>query len=171
MAGHNTLKMTNLIVLYEDLGFKDIRSYIQSGNVIFLCNNSDKASDLEVKIENGVKERFGYSTSVFIRNVAELKSISVNNPFINETNFDPAKLAIIFLSQEANIDQINKVINIDYPPDKFKIAGKEIYVYCPDGFGRTRLYTNFFEKKMGVIATARNLKTVNAILQLAESQL
>ncbi len=171
MAGHNSLKMNDLVVMYEDLGFKNVKTYIQSGNVIFLCNNSDIVSDIAAKIEKGISEIFSYRTSVLIRNVAELKSIFVNNPFINEENFDPAKLLVILISYEATIEQIKKVINIDYPPDKFKIAGREIYVYCPNGFGKSKLYTNFFEKKMGVTGTARNWKTIAAILQMAENQI
>ena len=77
-------------------------------------------------------------------------------------------MAVIFLHEEVTEEQIQKVINIDYPPDKFKISGREIFIYCPNGFGRTKLYTNFFEKKMGVTGTARNWKTITTILQIAE---
>ncbi len=171
MTGHNSLKMNDLSLLYEEMGFENVKTYIQSGNVIFSCKNSDKVTDIATRIELKINEKFGYSTSVFVRNIPELKSILVKNPFNNEDNFDPAKLLVILLSYEATIEQINKVINISYPPDKFKVSGREIYVYCPNGFGTSKLYTNFFEKKMGVTATARNWRTINAILQMAENQL
>ena len=67
--------------------------------------------------------------------------------------------------------QIQKVINIDYPPDKFKIIGSEIFIYCPNGFGKTRLYTNFFEKKMRIKGTGRNWKTITTILNIAEKKI
>ena len=72
-------------------------------------------------------------------------------------------MAVIFLHEEPSGIQLQKVENIDYPPDKFRIIGKEIFIYCPNGFGRTKLYTNFFEKKMGVTGTARNWKTITTI--------
>jgi uncharacterized protein (DUF1697 family) len=56
---------------------------------------------------------------------------------------------------------------IDYPPDKFQISGNEIYIWCPDGFGKTKLYTNFFENKMKVKGTARNWKTITSLLEIA----
>ena len=81
------------------------------------------------------------------------------------------KWLLFFLHEEPSDAQIQKVSGVSYPPDKFKITGTEIYIYCPNGFGRTKLYTNFFEQKMGVTGTARNWKTITAILQMAENQI
>jgi uncharacterized protein (DUF1697 family) len=78
-------------------------------------------------------------------------------------------MAVIFLHEEATISQIRKVIDIEYPPDKFQIIGREIYIFCPNGFGKTKLYTNFFENKMGVTGTARNWKTITKLLEIAEN--
>jgi uncharacterized protein (DUF1697 family) len=105
-----------------------------------------------------------------IRTNSELRDLFSSNPFLGETNFDPSKMAVIFLLDAPSQTQIQKVADINYPPDKFKIIGKEIFIYCPNGFGRTRLYTNFFEKKMGVIGTARNWKTITTILNIAEKK-
>ena len=86
------------------------------------------------------------------------------------TNFDPSKMAVLLLHESPAEAQILKVKDVDYPPDKFKIIEKEIFIYCPNGFGRTKLYTNFFEKKMGVTGTARNWNTITTILGLAVKQ-
>jgi uncharacterized protein (DUF1697 family) len=75
-------------------------------------------------------------------------------------------MAVIFLHETPSEIQIEKVSNINYPPDKFQIIGSEIFIYCPNGFGKTKLYTNFFEKKMGVTGTARNWKTITTILHM-----
>jgi len=90
-----------------------------------------------------------------------------DNPFFDEMNFNPSRLAVIFLHEMPSGEQIEKVKNVDYPPDKFKIIGKEIFIYCPNGFGKTKLYTNFFENKMKVTGTARNWKTINNLLEIA----
>ncbi len=67
------------------------------------------------------------------------------------------------------MSQILKVQDVDFPPDRFKIIGEEIHIYCPNGFGKTKLYTNFFEKKMGVTGTARNWKTVTTLINMARN--
>jgi uncharacterized protein (DUF1697 family) len=105
-----------------------------------------------------------------IRTVEEMRKLISANPFIAQENFESSKMAVMLLYEKTTKAQIQKVIDIDYPPDKFKIIGKEIFIYCPNGFGRTKLYTNFFEKKMGVTGTARNWKTITTILQIAEKR-
>jgi uncharacterized protein (DUF1697 family) len=168
MTGHNPIKMTDLSALYKELGFTDAKTYIQSGNVIFSSEDESGLSDIAIRIEKAIYERFTHTVPVMIRTIEEVRSIISVNPFLDEENFEPSKMAVIFLCEKATEDQINKVVNIDYPPDKYKISGKEIFIYCPNGFGRTKLYTNFFEKKMGVTGTARNWKTITTILNIAE---
>lgn len=126
---------------------------------------------LSVKIETAIFNRFNYAIPVLIRTVQELSDLFSSNPFFEEPNFDPSKMAVIFLHEAPSDAQIQKVAHIDYPPDKFKIIEREIFIYCPNGFGRTKLYTNFFEKKMGVIATARNWRTITTILNIAEKKI
>jgi uncharacterized protein (DUF1697 family) len=98
-----------------------------------------------------------------------VKKLFASNPYLDIQNFDPSKMAVIFLHEIVSESQSEKMININYPPDKFQITDREIYIYCPNGFGRTKLYTNFFENKMGVTGTARNWKTITTILSMAET--
>jgi len=170
MTGHNSIKMTDLSALYKNLGFSDPETYIQSGNVIFSSVNELAVPDIAFKIEKAILERFEYYVPVMIRTVEEMGKLLSVNPFLDEENFEPSKMAVILLYENPSEAQIQKVINIEYPPDKFKISGSEIFIYCPNGFGRTKLYTNFFEKKMGVTGTARNWKTVTTILNIAEKR-
>ena len=171
MTGHNSLKMTELASLYRDLGFIDPETYIQSGNVIFAADKKIKVQDIARSVEAAIHKEFGYDIPVMIRTITEMGSILSSNPFLTEVNFDPAKMAVIFLHETPSESQIEKVADVDYPPDKFRIIGNEIYTYCPDGFGRTKIYTNFFEKKMKVTGTARNWKTITALLNLAGKRL
>jgi uncharacterized protein (DUF1697 family) len=166
MTGHNSIKMTDLSSLYINLGFTDVKTFIQSGNVIFTNTGKKSSSALSSAIEQGILEKFNYIVPVMIRTSQELSDLFSVNPFFDEIGFNPAKMAVIFLHEEPSADQIKKVKEVDYPPDKFKISGKEIFIYCPNGFGKTKLYTNFFEKKMGVVGTARNWKTITTILGL-----
>jgi uncharacterized protein (DUF1697 family) len=170
MTGHNSIKMTDLSTLFITLGLKDAKTYIQSGNIIFSDTGDILTSDLVGKTEQAILKRFNYTVPVMIRTDKELNDLISSNPFLGEADFDPSKLAVIFLHEEPSETQIRKVANIDYPPDKFKIKGREIFIYCPNGFGRTKIYTNFFERKMGVIGTARNWKTVTTILNIAKKK-
>jgi uncharacterized protein (DUF1697 family) len=170
MTGHNSMKMNDLADLYRKIGYADAETFIQSGNVIFSRTDASPEYDIGLKIEKAILEKFNYTVPAMVRTVPEIKNLFSSNPFLNEEGFDPAKMAVIFLHKETTDAQIQKVINIDYPPDKFKILGKEIFIYCPNGFGRTKIYTNFFEKKMGVIGTGRNWKTITTILNMAENR-
>lgn len=171
MTGHNSLKMTDLADLYRKLGFKNAETYIQSGNVIFSSDDGSNESELGLKIEKGILEKFNYIVPVMIRTNKELSVLFSSNPFLNEPGFDPSKMAVIFLHEEPSENQLQKVVNIEYPPDKFKIIGREIFIYCPNGFGKTKIYTNFFEKKIGVSGTGRNWKTITTLLGIAEKKI
>ena len=170
MAGHYPVKMADLSALYKSLGFNDAETYIQSGNVIFSYEGDSQTADIAGRIESAILRRFSYNVPVMIRTTEELKKILASNPFQAEHNFDPSKMIAIILYEKPGEEQLNKMKGIDYPPDKYEITGNEIFVYCPNGFGRTKLYTNFFEKKLGVIGTARNWKTITALLQLAKNR-
>jgi uncharacterized protein (DUF1697 family) len=169
MTGHNSIKMTDLAALYRNLGFFSAETYIQSGNVIFKSDLDSPVSDIALTIERAILNRFIYNIPVMIRTVSEMREIISSNPFLSKEKFDPSKMAVIFLHEKVSLAQIQKVSDVDYPPDKFKIIGKEIFTFCPNGFGRTRLYTNFFEQKMGVTGTARNWKTITTIFKIAEN--
>ncbi len=169
MAGHNLIRMTELADMYIGMGFKDVSTYIQSGNVIFSHDESESSSALSADIEKAILKTFNLSISVMTRKSTELSQLFTINPYLTEEDFDPSKMAVIFLHTTPHNPQILKVANVDFPPDKFKVMGDEIFIYCPNGFGRTKLYTGFFEKKMNVIGTARNWKTITTLLNLAHN--
>jgi len=170
MAGHNIIKMTDLGALFEKLGFTDVETFIQSGNVIFRDPEDMQPLQISAKVEEAILKKFKLNIPVLIRTEGDLKEVISCNPYAVEVNFNPDKLAVIFLYELPREEQIEKVRNIDYPPDKFEIKGKEIFIYCPNGFGKTKLYTNFFENKMKVIGTARNWKTINTLYDLANKR-
>jgi len=169
MAGHNLIKMTELSKVFVDLGFPDAKTYIQSGNVVFSNPEETPSTNLSLQIEKAVMERFSLNISVMTRTEDELNCLFDLNPYLKEPQFDPSRMAVIFLYEKVSKDQITKVEGINYPPDMFTISGSEIFIYCPNGFGKTKLYTGFFEKKMGVIGTARNWKTVTTLMNMAGS--
>jgi uncharacterized protein (DUF1697 family) len=164
ITGHNKIKMTDLISVYKKLGFTDAITYIQSGNVVF--SFAGKKESIAAEIENMILKKFSYDVRVMVRTAEEVHGLNKRNPYIHERDFDPSKSAVIFLYEEPDKIQLSKVADINYPPDRFFMTGKEIFIYCPNGFGSTKLYTNFFEGKMKVTGTARNWKTVAALTEI-----
>jgi uncharacterized protein (DUF1697 family) len=171
MAGHNLIKMTELAKLFIDLGFGDAKTYIQSGNVIFSYEGDKSSSSLSDELEKAILNKFHLPISVMTRKKEDLINLAAFNPYLTEPDFDPSKMAVIFLHETPLDFQIQKVSEVNFPPDKFIITGDEIFIYCPNGFGRTKLYTGFFEKKMNVKGTARNWKTITTILNLIENNM
>jgi len=169
MTGHNAIKMTGLANLFMQIGYNDAETYIQSGNIVFTCHNGN-IEDVSSGIRKAILSEFNLNIAVITRTANEMKKIISANPFLEEPGFDPSKMAVLFLELKPSDAQVLKVAGIDYPPDKFHINGSEIYVYCPNGFGKTKLYTNFFEAKMKVTGTARNWRTVNKLMEMAEKK-
>jgi uncharacterized protein (DUF1697 family) len=160
VGGHRTILMNDLKALYESLGFSDIITYVQSGNVIFKTSGIHPDSALAETIEKAIDEKYLFKVPVIIRTVKEMQSILLSNPFLKEDGIDMEKLAVTFLEQEPSSKDINKITSYDFPPDRFRILGKEIYLHCPSGFGNTKLSNTFFESKLHLKATTRNWKTV-----------
>lgn len=169
VSGQKKILMTDLTKLYEDLGFKDVKSYIQSGNVLFKSSKSLKKKDICDKIQKAIRKQYNFEVPVQILSLDELKAIIESNPFIKQKNIDLEKLHVTFLSESPNPEHLQKTQALDFSPEKFLIKDNAIYLYCPVGYGNSKLSNNFFESKLKVIATTRNWKTVNKLAELAEN--
>jgi len=169
MTGHNAIKMIRLVSLLRQIGYTDAETYIQSGNIVFTCHNVT-CDDVSLVIRKAILSEFNLDIAVITHTLDDMTKIVSANPFTEEPGFDPSKMAVLFLELRPSNAQVGKVAGIDYPPDKFHINNSEIYIYCPNGFGKTKLYTNFFEAKMKVTGTARNWRTVNKLLEIAEKK-
>lgn len=168
MAGHNKIRMKDLADMFSEAGFKDVVTYIQSGNIIFKDPGKLSDEDLSKVIEKAISSKFSLSVSAVIRRVGEIEGLISRNPYLSEKNFNPSRMGVVFLRSAPGSEALKKMEGIDFPPDKFEISGKEIFLFCPDGFGRSKLSTNFFENKMKVTGTARNWQTIITILDLSK---
>lgn len=165
VSGQKKIKMDALSTLYESLGLKNVKTYIQSGNVIFESEGSNPA-ELVNLIENKIEQTFGFFVKVLIRSKEEIQKVLEKNPFYGERKEDISKLHVTFLSEvpeHYSLKTLDKFIN---STEEFFISGREIYLFCPNGYGRTKLTNNLFEKNLKVSATTRNLKTVNKLYEL-----
>jgi uncharacterized protein (DUF1697 family) len=165
VGGHNILPMTELNALLEDLGCAGVRTYIQSGNVIFR-HNERQATRLSQTISQAVLNRFHFAPYVLLMTVNSLKSALDVNPF-SSTEVKPNTLQLYFLSAtptEADLDGLKQLKSAS---EKFELIDQVFYLHAPDGIGRSKLAARV-EKLLGVPATARNWRTAQKMLELAK---
>ncbi|PKP29913.1 MAG: hypothetical protein CVU00_14140 [Bacteroidetes bacterium HGW-Bacteroidetes-17] len=168
VSGQKIIKMAALKKMYEDLKFMNVQTYIQSGNVVFQASETTK-EELETLISNQIKSDFGFEVPVLVLDTKELKEIMEQNPFALDQNKNSSSIYITFLSSKpGQIDQEilrqKQVIG-----EEFILTEKAVYLYCPNGYGKTKLTNTFIENRLQVRATTRNLKTTNELLRIAEN--
>jgi uncharacterized protein (DUF1697 family) len=161
--------MTALKQLYEDLGLMNIQTYIQSGNVVFLANPSDRY-DLGLAISRKIKENFGFEVPAFVLEMADLRDIIENNPYSKDQKKKMLHLHVTFLPSKYEVLDVALIDQRKLPGEEYTLAEKVIYLYCPNGYGKTKLNNTFFEKTLKVNATTRNWQTVTELLKIAEKQ-
>jgi uncharacterized protein (DUF1697 family) len=167
VSGHMMIKMDDLRQLYADLGFINVRTYIQSGNVIFQSSVT-MPKELEMKIETQILNKYSFKIPVIVKAINELNGIVNNNPFLADKSKDESFLHVTFLSTEPDRLSVGKILEVHFPDEEFVISGSSIYLYCPKGYGKTKLSNKYFENKLKVIATTRNWKTTKMLLKMAE---
>lgn len=165
LGSHNKIPMPELKTLYEKAGFKNVATYIQSGNVVFSADKPDLHS-LPDKIQQLIFKKYKFNVPVIVRTVDEMQSVVDNNPMLKNKSMDIEKLHVTFLSDKPQKEHLEKMAAYQYKPDEYIIGGKEIFVFCPNGYGNTKLSNNFFESKLKVTATTRNWRTVNELLRI-----
>ena len=167
VSGQKKILMKDLKILYESLKLNNVTTYLQSGNVLFESKEPDHKK-ISASIEKKIKEDYSYDVSVLVLNPQSLFKTINNNPFLNKHGEPAAKLYVTFLYEFPSDNRIQNLLSMVMPgKDEFSIGDKEIYIVCPDGYGRSKLSNNFFENKLKVRATTRNWKTVNALYDLA----
>jgi uncharacterized protein (DUF1697 family) len=169
VSEQNRLRMPELKGLYESLNLVNVVTYIQSGNVVFDCKEQDPAA-LGRGIEAEIARSFGLALRVLLRDREQFEEIIQSNPFVNQRNEDPEKLHVTFLYEAPSEPALNHLIVPTGSVDEFWVDGREIYLFCPNGYGRTKFSNTFFEKRLDVAATTRNWKTVNAVYELTNQR-
>jgi len=167
VSGKNRIKMTDLQQVYESLGMQHVQTYIQSGNVVFSAANST-TEELEQMIAKGISNKLGLSVPVFVLKTDELEEIFNKKPFLSEFE-NESNQYIAFLSKVPEKLLVDGIEKASFLPDRFIWNKRALYLYLPNGAGRTKLNNNYFEKKLKVTATSRNLNTLTKLLNLAKS--
>ena len=168
VGGKNKLPMKVLTAMFDEAGCGKVRSYIQSGNVVFEAA-SGLCARLPGLIENRIAQEFGYRTPVILRSAKQLRAVFENNPFLT-AGATPEGLHVMFLADRPSQDRIKTLDPNRSAPDEFIVQGQEIYLRLPNGAGNSKLTNAYFDTKLATVGTSRNWRTVTTLLEMMEKQ-
>jgi uncharacterized protein (DUF1697 family) len=165
VAGHGRIAMSELRSSFAGLGFRDVLTYIQTGNVLFSApSRSEKA--VVAAIEEQLDADFGDAPAVLLRTVTDLLRIGKASPYA-KAGANPARHHVTFLDHAPSKDVVSSLDLPSSGSDKLHIDGREVYVYTPDGYAGTKFTGTFLERRLGVVSTSRNWNTVANLCELA----
>ncbi|HVB20947.1 MAG TPA: DUF1697 domain-containing protein [Ktedonobacteraceae bacterium] len=159
VGGHQKVRMDDLKALHTSLGLRDVVTYIQSGNVVFAGDDEDTVQ-LARRIEDGFAQKFGFSAKVIVRTSAELQDIITNNPFQDQPTKESKWVVVLFLTNRPESTALEDLQKTYTGPEELYLTGQELFIYYPDGIGRSKLTLPLIEKKLKASGTGRNWNTV-----------
>ncbi|WP_395044299.1 DUF1697 domain-containing protein [Flavobacterium sp.] len=169
VSGHNMIKMEVLKNMLEAIGFTNVVTYIQSGNV-FVETDEESGFSVAFKIKQEIYKIFGHEVPIIVIGKNDLELCLKNNPFLKEKDVDSKKLYVAFISKELQSSAINELKISQFKPDEAVIDGNKIFIKYDIGAGKTRLDQKYIEKKLNVTATMRNWNTVTKLLEMYEEK-
>ena len=164
VGGHNILPMKELRAVLENLGLANVKTYIQSGNVVFQSEMSSTNS-LSRDISTAIRRSHGFTPQVLLLSVEELQQAIASNPF-PEAESEPKTVHLFFLASTAGNPDVERLETLKTDTERFRLIDRVFYLHAPDGIGRSKLAANV-EKAIGVAVTARNWRSVNKIRSMA----
>jgi uncharacterized protein (DUF1697 family) len=163
LGARNKVSMADLKELFTALEAEDVETYLRSGNVVF--SSTASPARLATGIEERIRRDFDLDITVLVRTAADLQRIVAANPFAG----DLANLHVTFLAEAPKRALVGRIDAERFAPDEFRVVRGEVYLRCPNGYGRSKLSNAFFEKRLGVAATTRNWKTVTKLADLTHA--
>ena len=168
LAGHKQVAMSVLRDFFTGLGFSDVRTLLQAGNIVFR-SEAQKGNDLERLFESEAKAQLGLDTDFFVRSAKDWKALVDANPFPDDAKSDPSHLVVMFLKDAPQAKSLEALRASIRGPEIVDLVGRQAYIVYPAGIGRSRLTNALVESKLGVRGTGRNWNTVRKIASLAEA--
>ncbi|MDG1708923.1 MAG: DUF1697 domain-containing protein [Emcibacteraceae bacterium] len=168
VSGQKKIIMSELKVMIENLGFENVLTYIQSGNIIFE-HQSDHPEKFKNTLENAIEKKYGFSVYIDVLRVATINKIFQNLPFGNiDLAADGSKVIVCFLSDYPDADDLSRLKEFLNSTEKLISLDKILYLHCPEGSGKSKVSNAVIERKLNVTSTARNLKTVAKLCELSK---
>jgi uncharacterized protein (DUF1697 family) len=168
VSGQKLIKMERLRTAFADMGFQNVRTYIQSGNVIF--ETEEPAAGLSTKIQKKILKEFGFDVEVVTKSAKEMADIVKRNPLAKDTALDEKRLYVTFLADDPPRNAVELLQPLATNGEAFHIVGRAVYGYFPNGYGETKFSNPAIEKKLGCKATTRNWKTTKMLMEMASDK-
>ncbi len=166
VGGKNKLPMAELVELFEKAGAGNVRTYIQSGNVVFTATAA-AAKGVGAAVAGLIEKRYGFRVPVVVRTARELEAVLAGNPFLRQ-GADVAALHVAFLADRPDARRVAALDANRSPGDAFAVAGREIYLHLPHGVARSKLTNDYFDRALGTVSTVRNWRTVETLAGMAK---
>ena len=166
VGGHKRVKMDKLRAGCQSLGFEDVKTYIQSGNIVFRAAKMPDTA-LATKLRDCITRDFGFSADVITRTGEEMGRVIDCNPLLKEKGVDESKLHVVFLAQKPSPASLKKLQELTLAPDRVRNLDLEIYFYFPNGVSGSSLWKHPLDKVLTVTGTMRNWNTVNKLHEMA----
>jgi uncharacterized protein (DUF1697 family) len=163
LGAHQKIAMADLRRLLDGLGYEDVRTHLQSGNAVF-TSASGKPAALAARISRAIADELGLDVKVLVRTAAEVHAAIEANPLPVP---EPAKFFATFLSEQPAPERLADIDPAGFAPEEFAVGDRVIYVWCPNGMQKAKLTHGFWERRLKVVATARNWNTVTRLAELA----
>ncbi len=161
--------MADVRKMYEGLGFSSVKSYIQSGNLLFRSDETD-AVKLAEMISAEIQTHFGFDVPVIVKSVDEVAKTLAASPFLNvEDDLRDKRVMVGFVQGEISAEKQAAYTPPNNEPAEMQIINNAFHLYYPSGQARTKLTINYLERKLDVTTTTRNLRSINKLLALAEA--
>ena len=167
VGGNKAVRMDALKELHESLGLQRVETYIQSGNVVFTSDDANPAQ-LSSQIEEAFQHKFGFLSNVIVRTADEFNVIIENNPFKDQPMKETKWIVAMFLASDPINTALEDIQKTYSGPEEIHIIGQAVYIYYPEGIGRSKLTNTFLEKKLKTVGTARNWNTVLRLQKMME---
>lgn len=164
VGGKNKLPMAKLQQIFEDAGCREVETYIQSGNVVFVASEA-RARRVPAAVRRAIADAFGYEVPVVTRASAELRKVIRANPFVRE-GVDPKALHVAFLADKPTAAEAKALDPDRSPRDRFIVRGREIFLCLPNGVARSKLTNAYLDSMLGTTSTLRNWKTVLRLVEM-----
>jgi len=166
VGGSRKVPMADLRTLMEGLGHDGVRSYLQSGQAVFTADHGDEES-LAAELAGAIEERFGFAVDVIVRDHAYLRAVVENCPF-PAAELEAKQLHVTYFSAPVDEDRYAEIDRAAYLPEDFRLGDRALYLYVPDGLGRSKLAEHLSKPRLnkGVIATSRNWNTVVKLVEM-----
>lgn len=171
LGKYRKIRMANLRQLFERMGYTNVQTYIQTGNVIFCTAQENTQGELQKHIQEAIQAQFGFDVPTVVLTHSEMEKVAHNNPFLLQNNeLADERLHISFLHTTPSEECKLSISKKQFPPDKYILHNHVVYIFCTATYSQSKLGNTFFENNLKVKATTRNWKTTKKILALCNDQ-